>query len=176
MPLAFAYFLAVLVYPLQVWLGDRLPARLQGLAVLLTMLAVVGVLALALGPARRRAAADDQRRCPSTSISSSSGFEALRDWAASHNIQLPGPRARRREPARASGERLLSGLTSLGTISAFALLIFFFTLLMLLEARAWRRKTEAALRGSRTARGARRGRQHRPQGAQVPPDPHARRA
>ena len=30
MPLAFAYFLAVLVYPMQVWLGDRLPDRLQG--------------------------------------------------------------------------------------------------------------------------------------------------
>ena len=99
----------------------------------------------------------------------------LRDWAHVAASSFRDLGARRREPA-ALGRAAAAGLTSLGTISAFALLIFFFTLLMLLEARAWRRKTEAALRASRTQRGARRGRQHRPQGPPVPFGPDARRA
>jgi hypothetical protein len=48
MPLAFAYFLAVLVQPLQVWLQAHLPRWLRWLAVPLTMLTVVAVVALAI--------------------------------------------------------------------------------------------------------------------------------
>ena len=148
MPLAFAYFLAVLVYPLQLWLSHRLPARLQALSVLLTMLAVVAVLALALsllGLALQLMISG----LPEHLDQIEQRFQALRDWAASHNVQLPGL-GLEDESLRSLGQRLLSGLTSLGTISALALLIFFFTLLMLIEAHTWRRKTEAALRASRT--------------------------
>jgi AI-2 transport protein TqsA len=149
MPLAFAYFLAVLVYPLQVWLGDRLPERLHGLAVFLTMLAVLAVLALAIGLlvfALQLVVSG----APEHLNQLESRLGTLRDWARNHGIEvqdlgLDGERIRQ------LGERLLSGLTSAATISAFAVLIFFFTLLMLLEARSWRRKTAAALRGSRTA-------------------------
>ena len=149
MPLAFAYFLAVLVYPMQVWLGDRLPERLHGLAVLLTMLAVLGVLALGIGLlvfALQLVVSG----APEHIDQLENRLGALRDWARNHGIDsqdlgLDGERLRQ------LGERLLSGLTSAATISAFALLIFFFTLLMLLEARSWRRKAAAALRGSRTA-------------------------
>ena len=149
MPLAFAYFLAVLVHPLQVSLGDRLPQRLHGLAVLLTMLAVVGVLALAIALlvfALQLVVSG----APEHLDQLESRLGALREWARSHGIEFQDL-GFDGESIRQLGQRLLSGLTSLGTISAFALLIFFFTLLMLLEARSWRRKTAAALRGSRTA-------------------------
>jgi predicted PurR-regulated permease PerM len=147
LPLAFAYFLAVLVHPMQTWLSERLPGRLQGLSVPLTMLAVVGVLALAVA-LLVLALQLMVGGLPEHVDRLGERFQAWRDWAQSRNLPLPD--LGNGESLRALGERLLTGLTSLGTISAFALLIFFFTLLMLLEARAWRRKTEAALDGSRT--------------------------
>jgi predicted PurR-regulated permease PerM len=118
MPLAFAYFLAVLVYPMQVWLGDRLPERLHGLAVVLTMLAVLGVLALAIGLlvfALQLVVSG----APEHLDQLESRLGALRDWARNHGIDfqdlgLDGERIRE------FGERLLSGLTSVATISAFA--------------------------------------------------------
>jgi AI-2 transport protein TqsA len=148
LPLAFAYFLAVLVYPLQVWLAERLPGRVQGLSVLLTMLAVVGVLAIALS-LLALAVQLMVSGLPAHFDELEAQLRAWRDWAAAHSLQLP-EFGLDGQNLRALGERLLTGLTSLGTISAFALLIFFFTLLMLLEARTWRRKTEEALRATRT--------------------------
>jgi predicted PurR-regulated permease PerM len=48
MPLAFVYFLAVLVQPMKVWLQAHLPRWLRWLAVPLTMLTVVAAVALAI--------------------------------------------------------------------------------------------------------------------------------
>jgi predicted PurR-regulated permease PerM len=149
MPLAFAYFLAVLVYPLQVWLGDHLPARLRLLAVPLTMLAVVAVLALALALlaiALQLAVSG----APQYADRLEQRLTALQDFANRYGIQFPQGYGLDGESLRTVSEQLLAGLTSLGTISLFAILIFFFALLMLLEARDWRRKTAAALRDSRT--------------------------
>ena len=138
MPLAFAYFLAVVVYPMQLWLAERLPDRVQGVSVLLTMLAVVGVLALALA-LLALALQLMVSGAPEHLDRLEQQFEAWRDWAQSRN--LPLPELGNGESIRALGQRLLSGLTSVGTISAFALLIFFFTLLMLLEERPRRHWT-----------------------------------
>jgi len=138
LPLAFAYFLAVVVYPMQLWLAERLPDRVQGVSVLLTMLAVVGVLALALA-LLALALQLMVSGAPEHLDRLEQQFEAWRDWARSRN--LPLPELGNGESIRALGQRLLSGLTSVGTISAFALLIFFFTLLMLLEERPRRHWT-----------------------------------
>jgi AI-2 transport protein TqsA len=149
MPLAFAYFLAVLVYPLQMWLGDHLPARLRWLPVPLTMLAVVAVLAIALAllaVALQLAV----RGAPQYLDLLEQRLVAWQDFANRHGVELPQGYGLDGENLRTLAEQLLAGLTSLGTISLFGLLIFFFALLMLLEAREWRRKTVAALRDSRT--------------------------
>jgi AI-2 transport protein TqsA len=149
MPLAFSYFLAVLVYPLQVWLGDHLPAKLRWLAVPLTMLAVVAVLALALALlaiALQLAVSG----APQYADRLEQRLTALQDFANRYGIQFPQDYGLDGESLRTLAEQLLAGLTSLGTISLFAILIFFFALLMLLEARDWRRKTAAALRDGRT--------------------------
>ena len=131
MPLAFAYFLAVLVYPLQVWLGDHLPARLRWLAVPLTMLAVVGVLviALALLVIALQIAVSG---APQYLDLLEQRLTTLQEFADRHGIQFPQGYGLDGESLRTLVEQLLAGLTSLGTISLFAILIFFFALLMLL--------------------------------------------
>ena len=48
MPLAFAFFVAVVMYPVEQALAARLPARLQWLAVLATMLLIVSAVAVAV--------------------------------------------------------------------------------------------------------------------------------
>ena len=48
MPLAFAFFVAILVHPIERTLAAHLPDQLEWLGVLCAMLAVVGVLALAV--------------------------------------------------------------------------------------------------------------------------------
>jgi AI-2 transport protein TqsA len=149
MPLAFAYFLAVLVYPLQVWLGDHLPARLHWLAVPLTMLAVVAVLAIALAllaVALQLAVSG----APEYADLLERRLASLREFANRYGVQVPQGYGLDGENLRTLAEQLLAGLTSLGTISLFGVLIFFFALLMLLEARDWQRKTVVALRDSRT--------------------------
>jgi AI-2 transport protein TqsA len=146
MPLAFAFFVAILVHPIERSLAAHLPGKLEWLGVACAMLAMVGALALAvaltsfaLAPVLERAPqyADDLHR----------QWENLRSWASGHGLVLP--RSFRLQDMLGSNgvASLVSGLTSAWEILAFLLLVFFFTLLMLIEASAWRRKTAVALRG-----------------------------
>jgi AI-2 transport protein TqsA len=144
LPLAFSYFLAVLVQPLQVWLRRRLPRRLGWLAVPVTMLTIVAtivlaiaVLSLSFGPVISRG--------PSYAERFEDWFYGALGWARGHGLQLP-------EPAELGGSSLgtiagtlPAGLEMIGGILGAAVLVFFFTLLMLIEADLWRRKAEAAL-------------------------------
>lgn len=144
MPLAFAFFVAILVHPIERLLAARLPGKLEWLGVACAMLTVVGTLAFAIAlisfalePVIERAPqyADELQR----------QWETLRAWARGHG--LPLPRSPDLGDALASNglPSLVSGLTSAWEMFAFLLLVFFFTLLMLLEASAWRRKTVVAL-------------------------------
>jgi AI-2 transport protein TqsA len=152
MPLAFAFFVAVLVHPIQRRLSAGLPSWLGWLSVLVTMLFVVGVLAVAIGlvwfslpPVASRA--------PEYLDQLQSYWESLRNWAEARDLPLPQDLDWRRlastivQPLAWS----LSWARSALALLAFLVLVFFFTLLMLIEASAWRRKTEAALRARRTA-------------------------
>jgi AI-2 transport protein TqsA len=150
MPLAFAFFVAILVHPIERSLAAHLPDKLEWLGVACAMLAVIGVLALAvallsftLAPVLERAPqyADDLYR----------QWEALRAWASSQGLALPRDFSPQDMLGSSVVQPLLSGLTSAWEIMAFLLLVFFFTLLMLIEASAWRRKTAVALRGRQTA-------------------------
>lgn len=150
MPLAFAFFVAILVHPIEHSLAAHLPDKLEWLGVACAMLAVVGALALAvallsftLAPVLERAPqyADDLYR----------QWEALRSWASSQGLALPRDFSPQDMLGSSVVQPLVSGLTSAWEILAFLLLVFFFTLLMLIEASAWRRKTAVALRGRQTA-------------------------
>jgi AI-2 transport protein TqsA len=150
MPLAFAFFVAILVHPIERSLAAHLPDKLEWLGVACAMLAVVGALALAvallsftIAPVIERAPqyADDLHR----------QWESLRAWASGHGLALP--RSFRLQDMLGSNgvTSLASGLTSASEVLALLLLVFFFTLLMLIEASAWRRKAAVALRGRQTA-------------------------
>jgi AI-2 transport protein TqsA len=144
MPLAFAFFVAILVHPIERSLAAHLPDKLEWLGVVCAMLTVVGTLvfaialiSFALEPVVARAPqyADELQR----------QWESLRAWGTRNG--LPLPRSPDLETALGSNgiQSLVSGLTSAWEMLAFLLLVFFFTLLMLLEASAWRRKTVVAL-------------------------------
>ena len=150
MPLAFAFFVAVVMYPLEQALADRLPRRLQWLAVLLTMLLIVSVAAaavalisLALVPVTTRA--------PGYVDMLQQQIDGLRSWTSAHGVALPADFDLAGTVMSSGAQSVIWGLTSAGEVLVFLLLVFFFTLLMLAEASAWRRKTQAALRGRHTA-------------------------
>jgi predicted PurR-regulated permease PerM len=144
LPLAFAYFLAVLVQPLQIWLRHRLPRRLGWLAVPLTMLTVVATLALAIGvlslslePAISRG--------PDYAHRFEGWFEGVLGWLRAHGVQLPQAGELGGSSLSTLAQKLPTGLNMVGGTLGFALLVFFFTLLMLIEANLWQRKSETAL-------------------------------
>jgi AI-2 transport protein TqsA len=150
MPLAFAFFLAVVVHPVERAVAARLPARLQGLAVLLAMLLIVGagvaaiaVISLALLPVTERA--------PDYVDRLQEQLEAWRGWAGAHGIAMPAGFDLAGTVMSGGAQSVVWGLTSAGEVLVFLVLVFFFALLMLVEASAWRRKTQAALRRRHTA-------------------------
>jgi AI-2 transport protein TqsA len=150
MPLAFAFFVAVLVHPVDGLLAARLPVRLQWLGLVASMLLVVSVLALAillvwltLLPVIAGA--------PAYLEQLQDRLVDLSAWAERRGVDLPRDFDLAGTLVSNGAESLLWGLTSAGELLAFLILVFFFTLLMLVEASTWRRKTEAALRRRHTA-------------------------
>ena len=115
MPLAFAFFLAVVVHPVERALAARLPARLQGLAVLLAMLLIVGagaaaiaVISLALLPVTERA--------PDYVDRLQEQLEAWRGWAGATASPAGGLRSRRHRDERRR-QSVVWGLTSAGEVA-----------------------------------------------------------
>jgi AI-2 transport protein TqsA len=150
MPLAFAFFVAILVHPIDSWLSERLPAALRWLGLVVAMLVVIGSLAFAVGlvwislePVISRA--------PQYIDRLQQKWSALTDWAAAHNFPIDQSLNLSSTWVRTVIQPFASELALLWSVPAFLALVFFFTLLMLIEASAWRRKTVVALRERRTA-------------------------
>ena len=150
MPLAFAFFVAILLHPIERSLAMRLPQRLEWFGVLCAMLTLVGMLVLA-GVLVSFALEPVVARAPQYADQLQSHWADLRDWAGGHGLPLPHDLDLGAMLGTNGLQSLVSGLTSAWSVLAFLLLVFFFTLLMLIEASAWRRKTEAALRQRHTA-------------------------
>jgi AI-2 transport protein TqsA len=150
MPLAFAFFVAILVHPIERTLAARLPRRLEWLGVACAMLAVVGTLALALSLIAL-ALEPVVARAPQYADQLQGQWDSLRAWARDQGLAMPEASDLRSRLASGGMQGLLSGLSSAGEVLAFLALVFFFTLLMLIEASSWRRKTEVALRRRHTA-------------------------
>jgi AI-2 transport protein TqsA len=144
MPLAFAYFLAVLVQPMKVWLQRALPRWLRWLAVPLTMLTVIAVLALAIG-LLSISLEPVITRGPEYADRFEGWLNGALGWARGHGIQLPQMGELGGSSLGALAQRLPTGIGLIGGITGLAVLIFFFALLMLVEASAWERKAETAL-------------------------------
>jgi AI-2 transport protein TqsA len=149
MPLAFAFFLAILVHPIERSLDERLPNGLRWLGLIAAMLTVVGALAFALGliwislqPVLSRA--------PQYLDQLQQKWAALTNWANAQGLPTDQSLDLSGGWVRSLIQPFASELALLWSVPAFLVLVFFFTLLMLLEAPAWRRKTEVALRQRRT--------------------------
>ena len=173
MPLAFAFFVAILVHPIERSLAARLPGGWSGSA----------------SPARcSPSSARWRSRVRSSRSRSSRWWRGRRSTPTScrgnGTACAPGPAVRARAAARpaTSGAARQQRHAAAGLGSQFGgrgagvpALVFFFTLLMLIEASSWRRKTEVALRRRQTAAVL----ETVPavaQGALVHADPHRRRA
>ncbi len=153
LPLALAYFLAVLVQPLQVWLRARLPRWLRWLAVPLTMLTVVAVLAFAIS-LLSVSVEPVISRGPDYAQRFQDWLQSALGWGRAHGIQLPQAGELGGSSLGALAHRLPTGLNLVGGTLGFAVLIFFFALLMLIESDGWQRKAEAAFGHSEEMREA----------------------
>lgn len=149
MPLAFAFFVAVLVHPVEEFLAARLPRGLQWLGIAVSMLLVVSALALAVAlvwltlmPVIAGA--------PAYLEQLQARLGDLGAWAEQHGVDVSRDVDLAGTLLTNGAQSLVWGLASVGELLAFLILVFFFTLLMLIEASAWRRKTEAALRRRHT--------------------------
>jgi AI-2 transport protein TqsA len=146
LPLAAAIILAVVVYPVQRWARGHLPRRIRWLgtvAAMATVVVVTGLLVTAMGFAvsalvmRLPAYVEEVRGIASSA----------REWATARGTPLlPAPTMQPGAglPAWLTGW-LTSGLTSLWSMVAGLVLVFFFTLLLLLEAPRWMEKTHSAV-------------------------------
>ena len=114
---------------------DRRGGRDAGL--LATVLVALALVSFALEPVLARA--------PQYADELEAHWQTLRTWAGSHGLALPRDLDTRKLLGGNGFQSLVFGLSSAWQVLAFLLLVFFFTLLMLLEASAWRRKAFAAL-------------------------------
>jgi AI-2 transport protein TqsA len=145
MPLAFAFFAAVLVYPIQAGLSERLPGRLQWLGLVAAMLVFVGAWAFA-GALIWISLQPVMSRAPQYLDQLQQQWHTLADWAGAQGLPIPQRVDLNSSWVARVLEPVASQILLLWSVPALLVLVFFFTLLMLIEASAWRRKTEAALR------------------------------
>jgi AI-2 transport protein TqsA len=150
MPFVFAFFVAILVHPIERALATRLPRRLEWLGVTCAMLAVVGALVLALA-LLAVALEPVVARAPEYADRLQGQWNSLTSWARDHGFEMPQGSEVWGTLARNGVQSLASGLSSAGGVLSFLVLVFFFALLMLLEASSWRRKTKIALHRWQTA-------------------------
>jgi AI-2 transport protein TqsA len=155
LPLAISFFVALAVWPICRWVQARAPRRLGFLGYAAAMLVLLIVLALFFGAvwyvAQRIIAefpryADDFRRV----------WQGAADWANGLGlpISVPGPPSAgpAEDSAQAAGDAALDPITgfalttlnSAWQIFSTLVLIFFFVLLMLIEAPTWRAKLAGA--------------------------------
>lgn len=146
MPVVFAFFIVVLVQPVQEWLSRRLPRKLWVLSVALTMLLIVATLAL-MGAAIWFAVDSASDKAPQYAEKRARGWEQIDGWAKAHKLPASDSSQLPKYLGQAAGLGLMS---SFSVIAIFAL-VFFLVLLMSLEAPVWREKSKAAGEGNEAA-------------------------
>ena len=149
MPLTAAFYLAMLVHPLQRWLRLHLPRSLGILSLLLSFLAVLLVLAIgvALIYIAIQAVID---RAPQFGEQLQAYMARLQTWLGARGIRLRG--------GGFSAEGTFGHLANVATVLVSSassvlgmlMLVFFFAVLMLAELVQWRAKAALALVGPRS--------------------------
>lgn len=144
MPLAFAFFVVALVYPVEERLESWMPARLRWVSVVATMSLVL--LVLAAGAALvwwsvQAVAAE----APAYVDRLQGMWDQTHDWLRSRGVPISdAPFAAEPVQTRVA-DLVATAIAWLYEMVGFLALVIFLALLMLLEARRWRAKTRAAL-------------------------------
>jgi AI-2 transport protein TqsA len=157
MPLALAFFLAVLVHPVQHWLALRLPRWLSGLSLVVAVVVVVAALSVVVG-AIWLAGELMAPKLPQYIDQLKQQWQSLKGWASQLGVPAapaPGAGAGEAAEGQEAGPDIFSNvLQTLQTFAASVLslmsllaLALFFMVLMLGDLGRWRRKLEAALPG-----------------------------
>jgi AI-2 transport protein TqsA len=145
MPLTFAFFIAVLVWPLHEGLRRRLPGRLWWLSTLSTMLVILLAMAAfasaatfaiyrTIGSGRLELYAQQWRVQRQTII----------EWLRQRSLPVPGETDGGQIAGRLAGWAEYAAQSITGWVAIIAMTIFFI-LLMLIEASHWKHKSRAAL-------------------------------
>ncbi len=146
MPLAFSFFLSVLVYPVQHALRAQLPRPLRWLSVVVVVLVVLGVLAAGTGLvwiAIDRVA----EQAPDYARLVDARWDQFVRWAWQRDVEVERHMVESEQVRQTLIGLLSYGITSIWWGLAMGALIFFLVLLVLLEVRDWREKSRRAFRG-----------------------------
>lgn len=138
MPLAFAFFIAILVYPLQAWLERRLPRWLSLILVLLLLLAFLGVAVGAL----TLSAEIIEPKVPEYLDRLQQMGEMWRSLAEERSIPIPQFNAQDR--VNQVTQQAIGGLKSLLSAASLLILIFSLLVLLLLEVNQYQEKVKQA--------------------------------
>lgn len=142
-PLVLAIFLSMLIYPMQQWLCGHLPRRLQWMGLVLAMLLVVAVLAVGAGFiwfGVQLAAG----KAPEYIDKLSQYWHSVSIWANRRGL-APDGNVMESLGLRQRALAMVGFIAeSLWSVLVLLVMVLFFTLLVLLEARDWRAKAYRA--------------------------------
>jgi len=141
-PLAFAFFLAIVVRPIQTAVERRMPPVLRWLGLVAAMLVILLLLGAFLGGVSLAFSgiADESQKYIARATSL---WEEFRNWAAGHGWLLDENMLQVERIRETMVDWAASTVALLESLLAGVTLVFFFVLLMLLEAHHWRGKTTA---------------------------------
>jgi predicted PurR-regulated permease PerM len=142
MPLVLAFFVAVLVRPIQGAIARRLPRWLYWVSVLVTMLVlllVLGAVGWVILLGIRMVAANSMQYVETAQAQ----WQRMVGWAQTRGVPVEG------DVLGGMWDYALTwlgaGISSIWSVLAMVVLVFFFVLLMLLEVRDWKAKSHEAL-------------------------------
>ena len=141
MPLAFAFFIAILVHPLQSRLEKRLPRWLSLILVLLLLCAIAGIAVGALS----LSAEIIEPKVPEYLDRLQEMAQMLRDWAGDRNLPIPQFASGSNNGASSQlTKRAIGGVRSFISVLSLSVLTISLLVLLLLEITQYRKKVQQA--------------------------------
>lgn len=139
MPLAFSFFIAVLVHPLQSWLEHRLPKWLSLLIVLLLLAGILGIFAGAIELSLELI----EPQLPRYADQAQQLMQSGQSWLQNHGLP-PGQLNLSGEAVSQVFQQAVGGVRSLLAAVSLLILIASFLALLLLEVGKYRERTQQA--------------------------------
>ena len=139
MPLAFAFFIAILVHPLQSKLEKRLPRWLSLVLVLLLLCAIAGVAVGALSLSGEII----EPKVPEYLDRLQEMAQTIRDWASDRSIPIP-QFASGNSTSNQLTQRAIGGVRSFISVLSLTVLTISLLVLLLLEVAQYRQKVQKA--------------------------------